>query len=220
MALSATTASPPVIIVGAGGHAKVVIELFRAEGRYQPVGCTDTDPNRSTVLGVPVLGTDEALPPLRHQGVRHAFVALGNNGVRRKVGRAVEALGFELVNAISPRAVLSPSARLGRGVAIMAGAVINAEATIDDLVIINTNASVDHDCVVGEAAHIAPGCTLAGGVQVGALAFLGAGTVAIPGVAIGERATVGAGATVIRDVPANTVAVGVPAVPKNRTVPR
>lgn len=207
------SALPPVVIVGAGGHAKVIVELIRAEGRYHPVGCTDSGAAAGGVLGLPWLGTDEALPALRAQGVRHAFVALGGNALRLKVARAVEALGFELVNALSPRAVLSPSARIGRGVAVMAGAVVNAEASVGDLAIINTNASVDHDCVIGEAAHVAPGCALAGNVRVGALAFLGAGTAVIPGITIGEGATVGAGAAVVRDVAAKTVAVGVPARP-------
>lgn len=204
---------PPVVIVGAGGHAKVVIELIRAEGAYRPIGCTDAGPGPDAVLGLPLLGDDTVLPTLLEQGVRHAFVALGGNALRLKIGRKVEALGFTLINAVSPRATLSASATIGRGVAIMAGAVINAEASIGDLAIINTNASVDHDGVIGEAAHIAPGCALAGNVRVGPLAFLGVGTSVIPGVVIGESAMIGAGAAVVRDVAAKTVAVGAPARP-------
>jgi UDP-perosamine 4-acetyltransferase len=203
----------PVVILGAGGHAKVVIELMRGEGRYDIIGCTDSAADSAAVLGVAVMGSDDILTDLRHRGIRHAFVALGDNALRLQAAAKVVGLGFELVNAISPRATVSPTVFLGRGIAIMAGAVINAEATICDLVIINTGASVDHDCRIGEAAHLAPGTVLAGGVEVGRLAFLGTGATVIPRVRIGEAAVIGAGATVIGNIAPRTVAVGVPARP-------
>ena len=133
-------ARAPVVVIGAGGHAKVVIELIRAQGLYDVMGCTDREPQQQDVVGAPILGGDDVLPDLYAQGVRHCFVALGDNALRRKVAAQVTALGFELVNAISPKAVVSPTARLGRGVAVMAGAVINADATIGDLAIVNTRA--------------------------------------------------------------------------------
>lgn len=100
---------------------------------------------------------------------------------------------------------------MGDGIAVMAGAVINAEARIDDFSIINTHASVDHDCWIGEGAHVCPGSTLAGNVRVGSLAFIGAGATVIPGTTIGQDATIGAGACVLRDVPDGASAWGVPA---------
>ena len=201
----------PVVVVGAGGHAKVVIELIRAEGLYDVVALLDADATPRRVLGVEVVGDDDALPRLRADGMANAFIALGGNALRLKVAGRARGLGFDLVNAVSPAAVISPTARLGVGVAVMAGAVINAEARIEDLAIVNTNASIDHDCVLGEACHVAPGCALAGGVTVGRLAFLGIGTVAIPGVKIGEGAELGAGACVVKDIPAGVLARGVPA---------
>jgi len=206
-------ARAPVVVIGAGGHAKVVIELIRAQGLYNVMGCTDREPQRRDVVGAPILGSDDVLPDLYAQGVRHCFIALGDNALRRKVAARVASLGFELVNAISPKAVVSPSARIGRGVAVMAGAVINADATIGDLAIVNTRAAVDHDCQIGEAAHIAPRATLAGSVRVGPLAFVGAGATIVPGVNVGESTVIGAGATVISDLGPNLVAVGVPAKP-------
>ena len=102
---------------------------------------------------------------------------------------------------------------MGDGIAVMAvaGAVINAEARIDDFSIINTHASVDHDCWVGEGAHVCPGSTLAGNVRIGSLAFIGAGATVIPGTTIGQHATIGAGASVLKDVPDGASAWGVPA---------
>jgi UDP-perosamine 4-acetyltransferase len=204
---------PQVVIVGSGGHAKVVIELIRAQGLYNIAGCTDADPASKDVLGVPLLGSDACLPELLARGISHAFIAIGSNSLRLRLGREVEGMGFTLINAISPQAAISPSARLGVGIAIMAGAVINAEALIDDLAIINTGSCIDHDCRIGTAAHIAPGSALAGGVDVGQQVFVGAGAVAIPGIKIGDGAVVGAGGVVIRELPPNTVAVGVPARP-------
>ena len=206
-------ARAPVVVIGAGGHAKVVIELIRAQGLYDVMGCTDREPQRRDVVGAPILGSDDVLPDLYAQGVRHCFIALGDNALRRKVATQVTSLGFQLVNAISPKAVVSPSARLGRGVAVMAGAVINADATVGDLAIVNTRAAIDHDCQIGEAAHVAPRATLAGSVCVGPLAFVGAGAAIIPGISIGESTVIGAGATVISNLGPNLVAVGVPAKP-------
>ncbi|WP_305820949.1 acetyltransferase [Massilia brevitalea] len=200
----------PVIIVGAGGHAKVCIELLQAMGETVLccVGASDSAP---TCLGLPVLQGDHHLARLRDEGHTRAFVALGPNRLRARLGWQVRELGYELVNAISPAAVVSPSARLGAGVAVMAGAVINAEASIGDLAIINTGASVDHDCSIGEAVHLAPQCALAGNITVGAGTFLGVGCKVIPGIEIGAHATVGAGAVVIGQIPPDVTAVGVPA---------
>src|SRR5262249_16617804 len=154
---------------------------------------TDRELERRDVVGAPILGSDGVLPDLYARGIRHCFVALGDNALRRKVAAQVTALGFELVNAISPKAVISPTVRLGRGIAVMAGAVINADTTVGNLAIVNTRASVDHDCQIGEAAHVAPRAALAGGVRVGSLAFVGAGATIVPGVSIGEATVVGAG---------------------------
>ena len=210
-------ALPSVVVIGAGGHAKVVVELIRSQGRYDVIGCTDREPLRQDVVGAPILGSDDVLPDLYAQGVRHCFIALGDNVLRRKVAVQVTALGFELVNAVSPKAIVSPTVRFGRGVAVMAGAVINADATVADLAIVNTRAAVNHDCEIGEAAHVAPRAALAGGVRVGPLAFIGAGATIIPGVSVGESTVIGAGATVISDLGPNLVAVGVPAKPLQRT---
>jgi UDP-perosamine 4-acetyltransferase len=214
---ASTQTLPPVVVIGAGGHAKVVIELIRAQGRYEVVGCTDREPQRREVVGAPLLGSDDVLPGLYARGIRHCFVALGDNALRRKVATQVTALGFQLVNAISPKAIVSPSARIGRGVAVMGGAVINADATIGDLAIVNTRAAVDHDCQIGEAAHVAPRAALAGSVRIGPLAFVGAGATIVPGISVGESTVIGAGATVISDLGPNIVAVGVPAKPLQRT---
>lgn len=199
-----------IVIVGAGGHAKVCIELLRSMGKTIAC-CVGADTAVLECLGVPVVHGDDNLARLRTEGYQHVFIALGPNRLRARLAAHARDLGFLLINAISTHAVVSPSAELGEGVAVMAGAVINAAARIEDLAIINTGACVDHDCVIGQAAHLAPQCALAGGVHIGAGAFLGVGCKIIPGITVGAHAIIGAGAVVIGDLPDAVTAVGVPA---------
>lgn len=199
-----------VIVLGSSGHAKVCIELLRAAGSSVAycIGAPDSD---DTCLGVPVLKGDEQLRGLHAQGYRHVFVAIGANKLRQRLAAFALDLGFGLVNAISPRATISPTARLGSGVAVMAGAVINADCVIGDLAIINTLASVDHDGRIGDAAHIAPHCGLAGNVTVGERSFLGVGCKVIPETTIGSDVMAAAGSVIVGHIESNTRVAGVPA---------
>ena len=200
-----------VVILGSGGHAKVVIEILRERADVEIVGCLAPEPGDRLVCGVPVVGEDLALPRLRDAGVAHSFVALGDNQLRSWMISYVISHGLKLINAISAHAVVSPSVNLGAGVAVMAGAIINSEATLGDGVIVNTGATIDHDCVLGPMSHVAPGSNLAGCVRIGEGAFLGTGCRVIPGVRVGDWSIVGAGATVLTDIPDHVVCVGVPA---------
>lgn len=210
--MTAEVSPADVVVIGAGGHAKVVIELLRACS-HRVVFCVASDGEQgATCLGVPVLVGDEHLRGLWEAGYRYAIVAIGNNSVRESLAKKAQEIGFVFVNAVSPASTVSPTARLGSGIAIMAGAVINADVRIRDNVIINTLASVDHDCVVDEYVHIAPNSTLAGNVRVSKRAFLGVGSLVLPGIAIGPDVRVGAGAVVTKDVQSGTV-IGIPARP-------
>lgn len=173
--------------------------------------CVGSRDSQNNCLGIPILRGDENLSLLRSEGYSRVFVAVGANHLRERLGVLCAGQGYQLVNAISPHAIISPSATLGRGVAVMAGVVINAESVIEDLAIINTGATVDHDCRIGQAAHIAPQCGLAGNVTVGNQSFLGIGCKVIPEIRIGDRVTVGAGAVVICHIESGAKALGVPA---------
>ncbi|PQO38825.1 hexapeptide transferase [Blastopirellula marina] len=199
-----------VVVVGAGGHAKVCIELLQAMG-HEIACCIGGPDSPPSCLGHKVLAGDHNLPNLYEKGYRQAFVAIGANHVRARIFHELHALGFDIVNAISPTAVVSPSSQLGRGIAVMANAVINADSRIGDAVIINTGATVDHDVIVANGVHIAPRCALAGNVQVGERSFLGVGCSIIPEIKIGCDTVVGAGAVVVQDLPDSIVAYGVPA---------
>lgn len=202
---------PKVIIIGSSGHAKVIIDTIKHTNNYEIVGCTDVNTCKNNVLDVPIIGDDSVLPSILSKGVKHAFIAIGDNKVRAKLFAIAQGIGFELINVISPYAYISPTVNLGRGIAVMPGAVINADAVIRDNVIVNTGATIDHDCVIDENAHIAPGCTLAGNVKIGKGVFLGAGSKVIPNIDIGDWSILGAGSVVIDNICSNMTAVGVPA---------
>lgn len=210
VALGRSAMSRSIIVLGAGGHAKVVIEILQHAGE-QVDYCVASGAAVSHCLSVEVLAGDEQLTGLFQRGYRRVFPAVGDNALRLRLAEEAQRLGFELASAVSPQSLISRSARLGHGVAIMPGAIVNADVAIGDLAIINTGATVDHDCQIGIGAHVAPNCTLAGGVTVGRAAFIGAGSVVIPGVMIGEKALIGAGGVVVRDVPASVIAFGNPA---------
>lgn len=199
-----------VAVIGAGGHAKVVISTLRAAG-LEVAAAFDDDPSRhgSVLLGVPVRGPAAAATGL---GLRRAVLAIGDNRVRRRLAGA---LGSELewLTVVHPGAWVDPDARLGAGTVVFAGAVIQPGAEIGAHAIVNTSASVDHDCRVGDFAHLGPGCRLCGGVEVGEGSLAGVGCSIAPGVTIGAWTVIGAGAAVMRDLPAETTAAGVPARP-------
>lgn len=199
-----------VVIIGAGGHAKVVIEAIRASGG-EVMGLVDPSPATPLVLNAPVLGGDEMLPDLRDQGLHAVVVALGGNTLRERVGRQMEDLGFTLPTIVHPSALISPSARLGSGAVVMAHAVVGTDVGIGDLAIVNTGAVLDHDCRLGTAAHVAPGCALAGNVWVGERTLVGVGSSVRPGTRIGADAVVGAGSAVVADVPSGAIVGGAPA---------
>jgi len=201
---------PEIIVIGAGGHAKVCIELLREMGEHVAF-CVGNLDSPDKCLGVDVLKGDEHLVWLRSEGYCRIFVAIGSNKLRYSLSRHVLKQEFCLVNAISSNAVISPTAKLGMGIAVMAGAVINAEAKIDDFVIINTGATVDHDCKIGKAVHLAPQSALAGNVVIGDYSFIGIGSNIIPEINIGKNVMVGAGGVVISDIESDVTVVGVPA---------
>ncbi len=200
------TAKEGIAVVGAGGHAKVVISTLRAAGE-EPVACFDSNPETwgKVLAGIPILGPPEQGTA---KGYCRAILAIGDNHARQRL--AAE-LGFEWATAIHPTAWVDPSARIGPGSVIFAKAVLQADCVLGRHVIVNTSATVDHDCRLGNFAHLGPGANLAGDVDLGEGAFLGTGSCAIPGVRVGAWGTVGAGGALIRDLPAGRTAVGVPA---------
>lgn len=203
-----------VVIIGAGGHGRVVADILALARQHRVVGFLDADESLvGTKVGdLPVLGGTNLLARLkRDQRVRGAIVAIGDNRVRARYAEEVLAAGLELVSAVHPSAVVAPSARVGAGSVIAAGAVVCVAATLGSNCIVNTAAVVDHECDVAEGVHVCPGALLAGRVKVGERAFIGLGARVIQCLSVGADAVVGAGAVVLRDVPAGARVAGVPA---------
>ncbi len=200
-----------VIIIGSGGHAKVVIDILNINANYKIIGCISKDPPEKHILNIPILGNDDIIPELFQKGITNVFIAIGENKLRLKLAEYLTKMGFNIINVISNDSNISTTVSLGKGIVVMPGASINVDTVISDYSIINTNSSVDHDCFIGKAIHIAPGSNLAGNVSVGEGSFLGIGCVVTPGISINEWTTVGAGSVVIKNLESHSVYVGNPA---------
>ena len=199
-----------LLVIGAGGHAGVVIDVARSAG-FRPVAALDAGALGATCNGVEVVGDDSQAQAYLDSGVREAVVALGDNKLRSTIGARLRDVGFAFPTLVHASAIISPSAQIGAGTVVMPAAVINAGARIGEFAIINTAAVIEHDCIIGDGAHIAPRTVLGGCVSVGELAFVGIGSAARPRSTIGGRTIVGAGSTVIGTIEADTVVMGCPA---------
>ncbi len=203
-----------LLIVGAGGHARVVADIVRLTGAFEVAGfLDDRDPNRAgeTFCGSTVIGGLTRLADLAREGVRNAAVAIGDCDARLTLSERLVEAGFDLPLLIHPSAIVAADAAVGAGSVLVAGAIVNSGARVGSSVIVNTAASVDHDCVVEDGAHIACGARLAGHVRVGRGSWIGIGAVVREHVRIGKRVVVGAGALVLKDLPDDVVAYGAPA---------
>jgi sugar O-acyltransferase (sialic acid O-acetyltransferase NeuD family) len=199
-----------VAVAGAGGHAKVVADALLAAGEVEFLEFLDDDPSLlgTRVLGHPVCGPIAAWST---RAIDRIAVAIGDNHRRKRVFEELVASGATITTVVHPRAVIGTGVRLGRGVVVLAGSVVNADSSIGDNVILNTACSVDHDNDIAAHVHVAPGVHTAGGVRIDEGAFVGIGASLLPDVRIGAWAIVGAGAVVTRDVPERATVVGAPA---------
>ncbi|HZZ26612.1 MAG TPA: acetyltransferase [Pirellulales bacterium] len=195
-----------LIVVGAGGHAKVVISSLRASGwEVRAVYDDDRKKWNRKIMGINIEGPIEKLSEPDHFP---AVIAVGDPLFRQYLA---ERYDRDWVTVLHPRAYVDATATVGPGSVVFAGAIIQPDVVIGAHAIINTSASIDHDCAIADYAHMAPGAHLAANVHVQRGAFLGTGAHVIPGITIGEYTIVGAGSTVVRDIPGHVTAVGCPA---------
>lgn len=211
------------VLVGAGGHAKVLIDLLGMRPDVAIVGALDADPSQwgQTLLGVEILGGDELMAELVVRGATHFAVSLGSVGSTRHraaLYATAKDSGLRPLSIVHPSAVVSSHAVIGDGAQLLPLSVVNAAAVVGANVLVNTGAIVEHDCFVGDNVHVATGARLCGGVVVKSGAHIGAGAIVRQGLTIGEGAVVGAGAVVVREVPPGITVAGVPARPLSPTI--
>ena len=184
-------------LYGAGGHAKVIMDIVRAQGDSVEA-LVDDNKDVKEVMGVSVI----------HDAVGNIsplIISIGNNRIRKLVSEKVDAV---FGKAVHPSAIVSGSAVVGEGSVIMQGAILQSCVCVGRHCIVNTGASVDHECVLEDFVHVSPHCTLCGNVHVGEGAWIGAGSVVIPGVRIGKWCVIGAGSVVVEDIPDGVLALG------------
>lgn len=208
--------APEIVIVGGGGHARVLIDALRAAGETRTIGVLDADRARigTSVFGVPIVGDDAILPDLADSGTRYFAVGIGGTGDNAPRARLFEkavSLGLQPLTIVHPRAVVSVFSVVGAGCQILAGAIVGPGVTLGCNVIVNTAAVVEHDCVIGDHTHIATGARLASTVRIGDRAHVGVAATVRQVITIGAASVVGAGAVVVKDVSPGTVVIGVPA---------
>lgn len=204
----------PLIILGAGGHAKVLIAALR----FQPVeilAILDADLNKKgqELMGVPIVGNDEELSKYLPQAVRlvNGIGSVHVNSPRRRIFERFKNKDYLFEKVVHPSAIIGEDVYLSEGVQIMAGAIVQSGCQIGMDTIVNTGSLVDHDCQIGNHAHISPGVVFSGGVVVGDGAHIGTGAVIIQGVRIGKNSLVAAGAVVVGNVLDGVTVAGVPA---------
>ncbi|MBM7869450.1 UDP-perosamine 4-acetyltransferase [Clostridium pascui] len=203
-----------IILVGAGGHCKVIIDIIKSQNEFEIVGITDKNPELNNILDIPIIGDDSKLKQIYDDGVDNAFICVGslnNNNLRSIIYKSLKNIGFKLPVLVHKNSIISEFVYIEEGTCIMPGAIINSGTCIGKNCIINTGSLIEHDCKVGDNTHISPNVSIAGGVNIGFNTHIGIGSSIIQGVNLGNNVTIGAGAVVINDINSNSLAVGVPA---------
>lgn len=205
--------SKPIIIIGAGGHAKVLIDALKLLGApilgisEQNLAMLNTE-----LLGFPIICNDAELKKYPPESVTlvNGIGGIKDTALRREVFTRFKMWGYAFSQVIHPAAVISADAALAEGVQVMAGAIIQAGVRVAENAVINTKTSVDHDCHIGSHVHLAPGVTVCGNVKIGDSVHVGSGSTIIQGIIVGPHSLIGAGTLVQRNVPAGATVMGVP----------
>lgn len=203
-----------IIILGAGGHARVLISALKLS-KTDIMGITDLLPNKVNdhINGISVLGKDDIILKYSPDSILlvNAIGSVSSPEKRKDIYNKFKNYGYSFMTVVHPSATIVNEVKLGEGVQIMASSIIQTGCVIGDNSIVNTGAIVDHDCVIGAHVHVAPGAVLSGGVEVAAMVHIGTGATIIQGIKIGEGSIVGAGAVVIKDIPSGKKVAGNPA---------
>ncbi len=199
--------SESLIIIGAGGHGRVALDIAKKIGNFHEI--LFLDDAEIMDKGITVVGKVSDYPQYVKSHI--FFVAIGNNFTRRKIQTELRVNGAKIISLVHPDAVICEDVQMSDGCIVMAGTVINTGSTIGDGVIINTGSTIDHDCIIGNYVHISIGAHLAGSVEIGDCTFVCAGVTVINNIRICEECTIGAGAVVVDDILTKGLYIGMPA---------
>lgn len=197
-----------LVIIGAGGHGRVIADIAQKLGVYKTISFLD-DGDAKETMGLPIIGRSSDVE--KYTNTADIFVAIGNSAVRGEFIERLLAMGANVPTLIHPSAIIGVCVEIGAGTAIMAGTVINPCSKLGKGCIVNTSSSIDHDCMIGDYVHIAVGAHLAGAVSVGKKTWIGAGATVRNNVDICSNCMIGAGAVVIKDITESGTYIGVPA---------
>lgn len=197
-----------LIIIGAGGHGKVVADIANRINKWEEICFLDDELTNQEVLGFKVIGTIQDIE--KYKKNTDFIVAIGNNEVREMIFNKLKEKKISITSLIHPDSVIGLDVNISSGTVVMPGVVINASTKIGHSVILNTSASIDHDCQIDDFVHISPGVKIAGNVSIGKKSWLGIGSNVINNLNICQDVVIGAGAVVNRDIYNSGVFVGVP----------
>lgn len=197
-----------LLIVGAGGHGKVVADAAQESGRWDEIAFLDDRwPDITEVCGLNVIGATMALGTL-HERFPDTFIAIGENSLRMRFLVQVETQGYVVPTIIHPRSYVSRRAKIGAGTVVLAQAVVNVDASLGRGVIVNSGAIVEHDCSLADGVHLSPGAHLGGRVAVGELSWVGIGAAVRDKLTLGAQVIIGAGSTVVKNIPDGALVYG------------
>jgi sugar O-acyltransferase (sialic acid O-acetyltransferase NeuD family) len=204
-----------IVVKGSAGHAKVIIDIIEKEGKYHIVGLLDhLKPKDQKVYGYPILGNAQDLTKLiKEHNIEGGIVAIGDNKTRSEAVQRIRDVipDFIFITAIHPSAAIARGVFIGKGTAIMAGAIINSDSRVGNHCFINTNSSLDHDNVMEDFSSVSPNISTGGYVRIGAFSVINIGANVADRIIIGQHSVVGAGSTVLHDIKPNVLAYGTPA---------
>lgn len=203
-----------LLIVGAGGQGKVVLDCAKRMKCFDEIHFLDDNKVGKEVLGCLVIGKIADLENLR-KAYQNAFVAIGNNNYRLQLIEEIEEMGYNVPILIHPTAIISDYAEIGTGTIILPGAILNAGCKVGKGVIVNTSALIEHDCYIGDGVHLSPTATMGGEVTIGEKTWVCIGATIINQIKIGSNCLIAAGAVVVHDVLSRESVYGIPAKPKN-----
>jgi sugar O-acyltransferase (sialic acid O-acetyltransferase NeuD family) len=203
-----------IIVVGASGHSKVVVDILENMGEWNIIGYIDSFKTEKEFFGYPILGTEKNIPEIcKKFNIYGGIVTIGDNWTRFKMVERIQekSPNFHFISAIHPKAILSRGVEIGTGTVVMAGVVINADTKIGNQTIINTSSLVEHDSKIGDFSTIAPKVAMGGGVEIGNFTTVSIGAIIKHYIKIEDDVVIGANSSVLKDIQKNSVAFGTPA---------